>query len=115
MDGSASACEFCDLDGFRANATLLYENERCLFANADHGDDGAPAGSGVIVPKAHRATVFDLTPEEITATFELLAEVRPALDERYRPDGYLIGWNSFEAAGQVVPHAHLHVLLRYAD
>ena len=29
--------------------------------------------------------------------------------------GYKIGWNCYGAAGQVVPHAHLHVLLRFKD
>jgi histidine triad (HIT) family protein len=72
-------------------------------------------GSGIIVPKAHRETVFDLLPDEFTATQDLLLEVRPLLKQRYQPDGYTIGWNCFAASGQVIPHAHLHVLLRYAD
>jgi diadenosine tetraphosphate (Ap4A) HIT family hydrolase len=100
-------CTFCDIEGFRATSVLLLENELCLFANSDDG-------SGVIVPKAHRPTVFELTPAEVSATFELLNAARPLLDERYRPDGYTIGWNCYAAAGQVVPHAHLHVLLRFA-
>jgi diadenosine tetraphosphate (Ap4A) HIT family hydrolase len=71
-------------------------------------------GSGVIIPKAHRPTVFELTPAEIDATFELLRQARPLLDERYKPDGFNIGWNCY-AAGGGAPHAHLHVLLRFWD
>jgi diadenosine tetraphosphate (Ap4A) HIT family hydrolase len=106
-------CTFCDLEGFRICSVLFLENALCLFANSD-GDD-LLRGSGVIVPKAHRPTVFDLTREEFEATFDLLRLARPLLDERYRPDGFNVGWNCYAAGGQRVAHAHLHVLLRYAD
>lgn len=106
-------CVFCDLEGLRRDSIVAAENDRALFGNLEDG--GALSGSGVIVPKAHRETVFDLTPAEIDATFALLGEVRPLLDERYRPDGFNIGWNCYAVAGQSIPHAHLHVLLRFAD
>ena len=106
-------CFLCDLDGFRADSVIYAENELVAFGNLENGD--ALSGSGVIVPKVHRPTVFDLTPEEVSATFELLQEVRPLLEQRYNPDGFNIGWNCFGAGGQSVGHAHMHVLLRFAD
>ena len=109
----ATECTFCDLHGFRRASALVLENELCLFASSE--DDDRAHGSGVIVPKAHRPTVFDLTPPEIDATFELLRAARPLLDDRYSPDGFTIGWNCYSASGQAVVHAHLHVLLRFAD
>ena len=40
--------------------------------------------------------------------------VKRKLDESTpRPDGYNVGFNSGEAAGQTVPHLHLHVIPRY--
>jgi diadenosine tetraphosphate (Ap4A) HIT family hydrolase len=48
-------------------------------------------------------------------SFELLREVRPLLEGRYDPDGFNIGWNCFGTGGQSIPHAHMHVLLRFAD
>lgn len=106
-------CTFCDLDGFRRDSVVLRENELALFGNLENG--GALSGSGVIVPKAHKETVFDLTSDEIAATFDLLREVRPLLEARYNPDGFNVGWNCFGTAGQEVPHAHMHVLLRFSD
>jgi diadenosine tetraphosphate (Ap4A) HIT family hydrolase len=100
------------------NAQLLSVNDLCLFASgAAPGGESQPLlwGSGIIVPKAHRETVFDLLPDEFLATQDLLLEVRPLLDERHEPDGYTIGWNCFAASGQSIPHAHLHVLSRFAD
>ena len=37
------------------------------------------------------------------------------LDERLKskPDGYNVGSNAGEAAGQTVPHLHIHVIPRY--
>jgi diadenosine tetraphosphate (Ap4A) HIT family hydrolase len=107
-------CAFCDLEGLRARAVLLLEDDLCLFVNSEDLEGDLLRGSGVIVPKAHRPTVFELTPAEIQSTFELLREARPLLDERYKPDGFNIGWNCY-AAGGGAPHAHMHVLLRFAD
>ena len=72
-------------------------------------------GSGIIVPKAHRQSTFDLTPEEFVSTFSLLAEVKALIDAEYNPQGYNLGWNCGAVAGQTVFHAHLHVIPRYAS
>lgn len=72
-------------------------------------------GSGVIVPKQHRATTFDLTSSEWHDTYALLHEAKAFLEETYGPDGYTLGWNVGTASNQTVPHAHLHVIPRYAS
>jgi histidine triad (HIT) family protein len=108
------SCTFCDLDALRAGAVLLLENELCMFFNSEDLEGAFLRGSGVIIPKAHRPNVFELTPAEIDATFDLLRQGRPLLDKRYKPDGFNIGWNCY-AAGGGAPHAHLHVLLRFWD
>ena len=86
------------------------ENESSLFLDLKHP---VLQGSGVIVPRAHRESVFDLTPEEIASTFSLLAEVKAFLDAEHKPQGYNVGWNCGAVAGQTVFHAHLHVIPRY--
>ncbi|MFS1513782.1 HIT family protein [Chengkuizengella sp. SCS-71B] len=72
-------------------------------------------GSGLIVPKQHKETVFDLSHEELMETFSLLNKVKLFLDEKYNPDGYNVGWNCFPVGGQSINHAHLHVIPRYKD
>jgi diadenosine tetraphosphate (Ap4A) HIT family hydrolase len=69
----------------------------------------------MVLPRAHRPTTFELKPEEWIATYELLARLRVLIDARYRPDGYTIGWNVHEAAGQTIAHAHCHLVPRWAD
>lgn len=72
-------------------------------------------GSGMIIPRQHRETVFDLTATEWAATFTLLQAVKQLLDEAMQPDGYNVGWNCGTVGGQSVFHAHLHVIPRFAD
>lgn len=48
-------------------------------------------------------------------TQKLLKDLKKYIDETYHPDGYNIGWNVGDVAGQHVAHAHLHVIPRFAD
>jgi diadenosine tetraphosphate (Ap4A) HIT family hydrolase len=102
------ACPFCSLD----RAEILLEGERCLFIETR---DPVLAHSGMIVPRAHRETVFDLTPDEWAETHALLQRARELLDQTCQPDGYNVGWNSGAVGGQEVFHAHLHIIPRFAD
>ena len=104
-------CPFCN---FKSNkrGTLLYENDLCYCVELH---DSILVGSRMIMPKAHKVTPFDLSPEEWAATKELLDRAKREMDEEYSPDGYSVGWNCGEAAGQTVFHAHLHIVPRYAD
>ena len=72
-------------------------------------------GSGIIIPRAHRETPFDLTAGEWNATFDLLGQVKDRLDLEHAPQGYNVGWNCGEVAGQSVSHVHMHVIPRYED
>ncbi|WP_347178041.1 HIT family protein [Sporosarcina thermotolerans] len=72
-------------------------------------------GSGLIVPKRHAVDVFSLTPEEWQDTQELLLKAKAYLEEKYEHEGYSVGWNTGEVGGQSIPHAHLHVIPRFAD
>ena len=72
-------------------------------------------GSGLIIPRQHRETVFDLTAVEWQDTYALLQRVKNLLDAQYAPDGYNLGWNVGSVGGQEVFHAHLHVIPRFRD
>lgn len=91
--------------------TTSLENELCFFLEGDN----EIVGSGMIIPKALRETVFDLTRDEWNATFDLLNAVRSKIDAQLQPDGYNIGWNVKPVGGGHVPQAHLHVIPRFRD
>ena len=66
----------------------------------DRRYQGALKHSGVIIPVAHRETVFDLTEFEVAATFRLLQRVKAWMDADFSPDGYNVGWNCGAWAGK---------------
>ena len=77
--------------------------------------DGFPVSPGhvLIVPRRHVASFFDLTDEERTDMLILLGEVRRIIESRFHPDGYNVGVNVGEAAGQSIFHVHMHLIPRY--
>jgi len=77
--------------------------------------DGFPvaAGHALLVPKRHVATWFDATPEEQHELVDGIAEAKRVIETQHQPDGYTVGINIGEAAGQTVFHLHLHVIPRY--
>ena len=77
--------------------------------------DGFPVSPGhtLIVPRRHVADYFSLTHAEQTALWALVPEVKAFIERTHTPDGYNIGMNLGKAAGQTVPHVHLHVIPRY--
>jgi len=99
-------CPFC-----AGERTLIAEN---LHAFAI--EDGFPVSPGhsLVIPKTHVLTLFDLSNEAYAACFDLVRVVRGVLVEKYTPDGFNIGTNCGESAGQTIAHAHLHVIPRYA-
>ncbi len=108
---TVKACPFCHPESV-AQQRVVLENAHCQFIQMPQE---VPIGSGVVVPRAHRETVFDLTEAEWAATFTLQQEAKALLDAEYHPQGYNVGWNCGSVAGQEIFHVHLHVIPRYAD
>ncbi len=59
------------------------------------------------------ASFFDLSGHERSDLLTLLDRAKLVLDEEYQPQGYNIGINDGAAAGQTVPHLHVHLIPRY--
>jgi len=104
------SCPFCEPQV--SGQALVEKDEQCMFIDLQHE---ILAGSGIIVPRVHRETPFDLTEAEVASTFRLLRQVKVRLDSSLAPDGYNVGWNCGSCAGQEVSHAHLHVIPRFRD
>jgi diadenosine tetraphosphate (Ap4A) HIT family hydrolase len=71
-------------------------------------------GHTLVIAKRPIPTWFGATREEQQAILDLIDVVKRDLDAREpKPDGYNIGFNAGEAAGQTVMHLHVHVIPRY--
>jgi diadenosine tetraphosphate (Ap4A) HIT family hydrolase len=102
----ASNCPFCNIDASRTVA----ENPSAI---ALHDAFPVTAGHTLVVPRQHVTSIFDLAEADQTQLWELVSRVRSILTTRFSPDAFNIGINDGEAAGQTVPHAHVHIIPRY--
>ena len=77
--------------------------------------DGFPISPGhtLVIPHRHVASFFELEPEEREGLLTLLDRAKAKLDYDLHPAGYNIGINDGAAAGQTVPHLHIHLIPRY--
>lgn len=94
------------------------ESEREIIASSSLSIaffDGFPVSPGhaLIIPKRHVASFFDLTKDEQQDMLKLADSVKSIVDEKYHPDGYNVGVNVGEAAGQSIFHVHMHLIPRY--
>jgi diadenosine tetraphosphate (Ap4A) HIT family hydrolase len=99
-------CVFCgELD-------KVLENSECYTVY-----DKFPVNKGhvLIIPKRHFSSYFDATKSELMKFNQMIFEAQKRLDSIFNPDGYNIGINSGEAAGQTVMHTHIHLIPRYTD
>jgi ATP adenylyltransferase len=72
------------------------------------------AGHLLVCPKAHKANLEDLTPEETKELFELAIDMKRALTKVLKPEGFNMGFNIGSVAGAgLVGHVHLHLVPRW--
>jgi diadenosine tetraphosphate (Ap4A) HIT family hydrolase len=100
-----TTCPFCP----PVASSPVGENGTCVAFR-----DAFPVSPGhtLIVPRRHVASFFALDAAEQADLLALLNAVVAELDGEFAPDGYNIGLNEGEAAGQTVKHIHLHVIPR---
>lgn len=99
-------CAFCTLPDGR----VVEENEFALLIR-----DGYPVSPGhsLIIPKRHVGSFFEVTAAERAALVALLDKAKDLVEQDHTPAGYNIGINDGAAAGQTVPHLHIHLIPRY--
>lgn len=69
-------------------------------------------GHALLVPKRHVRSWFEASMEERLALIRAIDVARFAIEGSFRADGYNLGINSGEAAGQTIFHLHIHVIPR---
>ncbi|MBS3786873.1 HIT family protein [Candidatus Bipolaricaulota bacterium] len=105
-------CVFCDIVSGEIDAHVVFENDHALaFLDANPIVDGHT----VIVPKKHLERFSEMPREFIGGTFYAVREVNRAILTGLDAEGTNVGLNDGEAAGQAIPHTHVHVIPRYSD
>ena len=71
-------------------------------------------GHALVVPHRPVLSLYELDAPMQAEIWDTVRRVRDMLEDRFIPAGFNIGVNDGRAAGQTVPHAHVHVIPRYA-
>lgn len=103
---SDDRCPFCQLTSERIRGS----NEHAVWIR-----DGYPVSPGhsLIIPVRHVGSFFELSPIERSGLLELLDVAKAAAQSEFNPAGFNIGINDGPAAGQTVPHVHVHLIPRF--
>jgi len=99
-------CLFCRIVAGQLPADRVYEDDEVMAFKDIHPQ--APFHC-LIIPKAHVATLNDFSPEQSALIGRLLLTAKRIAGEHGLP-GYRVAMNVNREGGQVVFHAHLHVL-----
>jgi diadenosine tetraphosphate (Ap4A) HIT family hydrolase len=103
----SAPCPFCSMDAARIrDANALAISTR----------DAYPVSPGhtLVLPRRHVGSFFDATLDERSAMLALLDSAKRQLDSEFSPASFNIGINDGVAAGQTIPHLHMHLIPRYA-
>jgi histidine triad (HIT) family protein len=106
MTTTDPACLFCKIVAGQLPADRVYEDESILAFKDIHPQ--APV-HWLVIPKIHVATLNDFEPEQAYLLAELMLAAKRLAAEHDLP-GYRVAMNVGREGGQVVFHAHLHVL-----
>lgn len=97
---------------------VLRDRDRPLLGQTDRVvafEDAFPSTPGhtLVIPRRHVGRVLDLTDAEYADLFAVARTQLGRLEGEHGPDSYTIGINDGPAAGQTVPHVHLHLMPRH--
>ena len=103
-------CVFCSIVAGDIPARTVHETDDVLaFLDANP----LAAGHTLVIPKAHAQHVGDLDSALASDLFDVVAELTPRVRNAVDADAANVGINDGPAAGQEVPHVHVHVIPRF--
>ena len=104
-----SDCLFCKIIAGEIPCHKLYEDERTIAFL-----DIFPVSEGhtLVLPKSHATQLLDSSNEDALAIMATVKKITQAILEAVAGDGFNLGMNNGESAGQEVPHTHLHIMPR---
>lgn len=103
---TGDGCAFCSIE----TECILYQDAHCYAIR-----DGFPISPGhtLIISKRHIKSFFETSVEERDGLLKLIDKMKSQIDAELKPDAYNLGINDGTAAGQTIPHLHIHLIPRY--
>ena len=103
-------CIFCKIVNGEIPSSKIYENKDVLAFL-----DLSPVNKGhtLVIPKQHYETIMDIPDEILKEVIVAAKKVSKSLMKSVNAGGVTVSMSNYEIAGQVVPHAHFHVIPRH--
>ena len=103
-------CIFCKIADGKIPALKVYEDETTISFL-----DIMPANKGhcLVVPKKHYETLLDIPDEDLKNLIIATKKIAKALSLSIGNGDYNIIMNNGKIAGQIVAHAHIHIVPRF--
>ena len=102
-----SECLFCEIQ-LHDRTRVVAENS---LAYAIRDGFAVTEGHTLFIPKRHVVDYFGLLPDEVTAINLLMTNQKNLLQANDSTiDGFNIGMNCGESAGQTIFHCHVHLI-----
>lgn len=102
-------CIFCDIAKGKVSSEKVGETDN-FFAIRDLNP--ISEGHTLIIPKKHFVTLLDIPNNLGNELLKLVKKVSGDLFDDKLGDGFNLVMNNLSVAGQVVMHAHIHVIPR---
>lgn len=103
-------CIFCKIVEGKIPCTKIYENDRILAFL-----DISPVNKGhaLVIPKKHSETILDTDEKTLNEIMSVTKKLSAAIMKAVNADGFEVCINNKKAAGQLVPHLHMHIMPRF--
>jgi histidine triad (HIT) family protein len=103
-------CIFCKIAGGEIPSRMILESKD-FYAFMDINP--VNEGHSLVIPKEHCENILDFPKAEETDLIEFIKKVAAAVTKAVNADGFNLGMNNGKAAGQLVFHAHFHIIPRF--
>ena len=103
-------CIFCKIADGKIPAAKIYEDAYVISFL-----DIMPANKGhcLVVPKKHSQTLIEMDDKGLAATIIAAKKVAKAISLSFGNASFNMVMNNGKEAGQVVNHAHMHIIPRF--
>ena len=103
-------CVFCRIVEGKIPTAQVYEDSKVISFL-----DIMPANKGhcLVVPKQHSQNLLEMSDEDLSAAIKAAKKIARALSLSFGNGSFNLVMNNGKEAGQIVSHAHIHIIPRF--
>lgn len=105
-----NTCLFCQIVSGKIPSEKVYEDAQTYAFLDIHPVN---PGHTLVIPKMHAENIYDIPQTHFCDLMETVRRLAPLVKETLNADGINIAMNNDSAAGQLVFHAHIHIIPRF--